>query len=266
MAMLALASIKGSPGVTTTALALAAASADGPEAIVAELDPGGGDIAARFSRPFEPGLLSLAAAARRPGEPVRLADHSQPILGDISVLVGPVAGEHADAAMRLLSERGVWHELQSGETLVLADCGRLDGSSTALAIVEASTALVVVCRGILSELHHVHARLPWLRRVAERVGLVLIGDGPYTETEVAESLEVDVLGTLPADTNAARILRGEPGSQRALARLPLLRSATVLVRELTSAIVPAVRADSLIEGAGSRGEEAATTAAAEAVP
>lgn len=265
MAMLALASIKGSPGVTTTALALAAASADGPEAIVAELDPGGGDIAARFSRPFEPGLLSLAAAARRPGEPVRLADHSQQILGGISVLVGPVAGERAHAAMRLLSERGVWHELQSGETLVLADCGRLDGSSTALAIVEASTALVVVCRRILSELQHVHARLPWLRRVAEHVRIVLIGDGAYTEAEVAESLEVDVLGTLPADTNAARILRGEPGSQRALTRLPLLRSATMLVRDLTSAIVSADNTDSLIEGAGSGDERVASAVTAEAV-
>jgi MinD-like ATPase involved in chromosome partitioning or flagellar assembly len=266
MAMLAFGSIKGSPGVTSTALALAAASADGPEVIVAELDPGGGDIAARFSRPFEPGLLSLAAAARRPGERVRIADHSQQILGDISVLVGPVAGERADAAMRLLSDRGVWHELQGGETLVLADCGRLDGSSTALPIVEASSALVLVCRRILSELQHVHARLPWLRRVAERVGIVLIGEGPYTETEVAESLEVDVLGTLPADTNAARILRGEPGSQRALTRLPLLRSATMLVRDLTSAVVSADKTDSLIEGAGSGDAQVASAVTAEAVP
>lgn len=262
MAMLALGSIKGSPGVTTSALALTAASADGPEAIVAELDSDGGDIAARFSLRFEPGLLSLAAAARRPGEQVRLGDHCQQILGDIRVLIGPAAGERADAAMRLLSERGVWHELQSGQTLVFADCGRLDGSSTALAVVEASTALVVVCRRILSELQHVHARLPWLRRVAERVGIVLIGDGPYTETEVAESLEVDVLGTLPLDTNAARILRGEPGSQRALSRLPLLRSATMLVRDFTSAIVSADNADSLIEGADSSGEEATSAVAA----
>ncbi len=264
--MLALGSIKGSPGVTTSALALAVASADGLEAIVAELDPGGGDIAARFNRPFEPGLLSLAAAARRPGEPVRLADHSQQILGDVRVLVGPAAGERADAAMRLLSERAVWREFRTGETLVLADCGRLDGRATTLAIVEASTALVVVCRRILSELQHVHARLPWLRRVAERVGIVLIGDGPYTETEVAESLEVDVLGTLPVDTNAARILRGEPGSQRALTRLPLLRSATMLIRDFTSAIAPADNTDSLIEGADRRGEEPASTVEAQAVP
>ena len=264
--MLALGSIKGSPGVTTSALALAVASADGLEAIVAELDPGGGDIAARFNRPFEPGLLSLAAAARRPGEQVRLADHAQQILGDVRVLIGPAAGERADAAMRLLSERAVWREFLTGETLVLADCGRLDGRATTLAIVEASTALVVVCRRILSELQHVHARVPWLRRVAERVGIVLIGEGPYTETEVAESLEIDVLGTLPVDTNAARILRGEPGSQRALTRLPLLRSATMLIRDFTSAIVPADNTDSLIEGADSRGEEPASTVEAQAVP
>jgi MinD-like ATPase involved in chromosome partitioning or flagellar assembly len=266
MAMLALASIKGSPGVTTTALALAAASPEGSEAIVAELDPSGGDVAARFSRPFEPGLISLAAAARRPGEEARLAEHCQEILGNIVVLVGPAAGERAEAAMRLLSERSAWHELQGNDTLVLADCGRLDGRSIALAIVEASSALIVVCRPILSELQHVHARLPWLRRIAGHVRLILIGDGPYSETEVSASLEIDVLGTLPADTNAARMLRGEPGSRRALSRLPLLRSATALTREITSALVSADGGHLLIEAVASRGGDAASAVAAEAVP
>jgi hypothetical protein len=266
MGLIAFASIKGSPGVTTTALALGAASLDDSDVIVAELDPSGGDLAARFGRPFEPGLTSLAAAARRPTKDARLTDHCQEILGSLRVIVGQSSGDRSETVLRMLSERGLWRQLAEVETLLLADCGRFDPRSAALPIMEASTALVVVCRPMLNELQHVHSRLPALRRIAERVAVTLIGDGPYGAAEVGESLDVDVLGTLAVDRDAARLLNGEPGGRRALARLPLLRSASAVMRALNDRLSQPRDTDTLIEGSNGSGASTATAIAVVSVP
>lgn len=266
MGLIALTSIKGSPGVTTTALALGAASLDDSDVIVAELDPSGGDLPARFGRPFEPGLISLAAASRRPTEDARLTDHCQQILGSLRVIVGQPSGDRSETMLRMLSERGLWRQLADVEALVLADCGRFDSHSAALPIVEASTALVIVCRPILNELQHVHSRLPALRRIAERVAVALIGDGPYGAAEVGESLDVDVLGTLAVDRDAARTLNGEPRGRRALARLPLLRSASAVMRALNDRLTQPRGADTLIERTTRNGAGSATAIAVVSVP
>src|SRR5918993_3216162 len=66
MAVFALVSAKGSPGVTTTAAALAAAVVDrgeGPGLLV-ELDPSGGDAAMLCDRVGEAALVSLAEELR----------------------------------------------------------------------------------------------------------------------------------------------------------------------------------------------------------
>jgi MinD-like ATPase involved in chromosome partitioning or flagellar assembly len=65
MAVLALVSAKGSPGVTTTAAALAgAAISAGAEALLVELDPSGGDVAMLCDRVGEAALVSLAEELR----------------------------------------------------------------------------------------------------------------------------------------------------------------------------------------------------------
>jgi hypothetical protein len=79
------------------------------------------------------------------------------------------------------------------------------------------------------------------------VGLVLVGNGPYSGSEVADTLSIDVLGSLPSDPDAARILAGAACSRRALARLPLLRAASALVEQLQTATVPAVAELSMTE-------------------
>ena len=69
MALIVVASDKGSPGVTTTAITLAAVWPR--RALLAELDPSGGDVALRLRGPRgaplspEVGLISLAVGVRR---------------------------------------------------------------------------------------------------------------------------------------------------------------------------------------------------------
>ena len=80
MTVIALASAKGSPGVTTATLALAATWPG--RALLVEADPAGGDVLAGYGRgelPPAPGLLELATAARRELTPRDLLAHSRPL-------------------------------------------------------------------------------------------------------------------------------------------------------------------------------------------
>ena len=65
MTVVALASLKSSPGTTTAALALCQVWPSVRRALLIEADPGGGVIAARMGDSPDPGLITLAAAARR---------------------------------------------------------------------------------------------------------------------------------------------------------------------------------------------------------
>jgi MinD-like ATPase involved in chromosome partitioning or flagellar assembly len=232
MSLIALGSMKSSPGVTTAALALASVWPSSQRVIVAEFDPAGGDIATRFGRAFEPGVISLAAAVRRSSGSAAAIDHCQQVLGGVDVLMAPANPAQLTAAVRLLDERREWTELRGGEPQILADCGRLFDEPTVAHLLQASSLVVVLARPILSELHHVSARLSTLQALAGRVTLVLSGHGPYSADEVADTLHVDVLGSLPSDPESAAILAGAPGSRRTLARLPLLRAASELVEKL----------------------------------
>ncbi|MGH3603225.1 MAG: chromosome partitioning protein, partial [Pseudonocardiaceae bacterium] len=70
-------SLKGSPGVTTFCVALAAQWSAHTRCVLLECDPSGGDLATRFSLASSPGLVSLAAAARRGSGPDMLGRHTQ---------------------------------------------------------------------------------------------------------------------------------------------------------------------------------------------
>ena len=67
---------------------------------------------------------------------------------------------------------------------------------------------------------------------AGRLGLVLVGDGPYPDGEVAEALGVEVLGRLPWDPQGAELLTVLPASDRRLRLSPLVRAARSLAENL----------------------------------
>ena len=99
MALIALAADKGSPGVTTTAVTLAAVWPR--RAVLAELDPSGGDVALRLRGPRgaplspEVGLISLAVGARRGHTAARV----------IAVVVTPGEPLSAASAISAISRR-----------------------------------------------------------------------------------------------------------------------------------------------------------------
>jgi hypothetical protein len=88
MSLIVLTSLKSSPGVTTAALALGAVWPPERRVLVAELDPAGGDLANRFRLPGEPGLLVLAAAARRHDPTHRVWQCCQRLPGGLAAMPG----------------------------------------------------------------------------------------------------------------------------------------------------------------------------------
>ena len=239
MTIVALACAKGSPGVTTLALGLGHAWPGQRQVVVAELDPAGGDVAAWFGLSAEPGVATLAAAARRGVSADTLLDHCQRLPGDLPVLTGPPGAEQARRAAGMVSSAllGAADRLDAVDLLV--DCGRLDAQSPALALARRAALLVLVARPDVASLSHAAALAAEFGDSPEHaVGLVLVGTGSYSAAEVADALGLEVVAVLPHDLDGAVCLSGEGVGGRAARRLPLLR-ATVDFAQALAARLPA---------------------------
>jgi hypothetical protein len=255
MALVALASIKGAPGVTTSAIALASVWPAGRPAIVVELDQAGGDVAARWRLPAEPSAVSLAAAVRRThgGGQFRLLDHCQVLPGGLQIVAGTPAPAEMRAAIDAVAD-ALPTLAATGTVDVLVDCGRLDpaallgsvdASDPALALpvrrmLSRADLLLVVSRGELADLSHVQAWLPSLRTLNESVVLLLVGRLSWRAAEISAALGADVLSHLPHDTAGADMVGGRP-ERGGIGRMPLLRAARHAADQIVKRLPESVR-------------------------
>lgn len=242
MTLVALASIKASPGVTTLALALAGVWPTERSALLAEIDPAGGDLCGRFAMAHEPGLVTLAASARRDGMHPDLLAHCQQLPGGLPLLAGPPSAEQVRTAISVLGA-GLPGALRRADYDVIADVGRLDPGSVALAAFSEADASLVLARPNLAELNHLAAARPALCQGGRGPLLVLAGEGDYEAAEIERAVGLEVVGTIAADPQAAALLSGRSGSERLLARSALVRSA----RELVSTLLARLEGPSLTE-------------------
>jgi MinD-like ATPase involved in chromosome partitioning or flagellar assembly len=241
--VIAFASAKSSPGVTTIVAALAATWPAPRDLHIAELDPAGGDLVVRFELAPEPGLVTLAATGRRDLRVDTYLAHTQPLPSasgaegpERRILVAPVAADQATAALGAL-RYGLPKVLAGLEADVLIDCGRLDPSSPAYEFAVDADLLVVVTRPLVSEIHHLAARLSSVK--ARAVSVLVVGDKPYSVTDVAEVVGATPLGTIPADDRAAEALTlGHPHALRVLRRSRLLRDARSVAEGLAAWLGP----------------------------
>lgn len=211
-------SVKGSPGVTTFCTALAARWPAPARMLLVEVDPSGGDIGIRFSLASVPGVVSLAAAARRNADPSLLWQHAQALPGGLPVVTAPPDADRARAAMSALVHptggagilRAAAH---APDTVVIVDCGRLDAGSPVLPIVRSADALILLSRAQADDLAHLALRLPVIGRWTGHPALLLVGDG-YSPAEVARELGVQPVGQVPHDPHGAAVLCGRPNPRR----------------------------------------------------
>jgi len=222
--------------VTTAAMAIGATWSAKRRVAVAELDPSGGDVAARFSLDVPPpvGLVSYAGASRRDHRAELLLEHCRMLPPALPVLLGPPSAERAEAAVGTLDEALLGELAASPDVDVIADCGRLYAGSPAFTVVRSSQVLVLVTRPRPEHLYHLVSALPALAGLVPRIGVVLAGRSSMGTAEVAELLQVEVLGVLPEDPQGAALLGGRPVKRwpRLWQQLPLVAAAQAIAGRL----------------------------------
>lgn len=243
MAVIVLASPGGSPGVTTTALALALTWPR--DVVLAECDPSGGAVLAGLWRGQAasggPGLLRLALAAER--DPLAAAaairQEALPLAdppGERLVLPappGPAPGRQVTAAWPALAMA-----FGAAGIDVLADIGRLDDGTPMTPLLAGAAAVLMVCRPTIRQAADAWPRLEALARIRAAdpaAALILAGQGPYgagAPRTLADALGVPVRGSLPSDPAAAAVLSDGAAPRRGFGRSPLMRAAAVLASGL----------------------------------
>ncbi|MEU6858534.1 hypothetical protein AB0B28_06650 [Glycomyces sp. NPDC046736] len=207
MGLIAVGSLKGRPGVTTAALALAVSWPTEPLPIVVECDPSGGDIAARWRLRSRPGLTDVAAAAAEfgSGDPATVEEGVQTVTAcgtELRVVCAVPGGAGVRSALPLIAAPGA-KVLDRPGMWTIADLGRLDWGSAAWPIAAAADAMLLVVEGSLAGVAHLRSRAGDLRQ-AEALGArftVAVAPGEYAADEVADLLlaadvTVRVLGIL----------------------------------------------------------------------
>lgn len=245
MAVFGFASASGSPGVTTTVLALAL-SWPRP-VVVVEADPTAGSaiLAGYFRGVVEPmgGLVELMVAHRQG----RLADQLHlALLAVPDSTVEILLGVHTQAQVPGLVS--VWpsllaalRDLDDTGTDVLVDAGRLGLAGSAEPVLFDAEALLLVTG---SSLRSVAAARAWAAVVTERrpsgVGLLVVGpDRPYGTGEIAAVLGLPAVARIAWDPRAAAVFSDGEQPSRHIERSGFqrsIRAAGEAVRDFTDSV------------------------------
>ncbi len=230
MSLVAIASTKSSPGVTTLAELLVTLRPSAARCVLVDCDPAGSEWLLRPGVAAEPGLVTLAMAGRRDLEADAVLEHLQTVAG-MEVLIGPAAARQAASALEILGDRLGAHLRGLDPVDVVADCGRLAQGSPAWGIVAAADLVVVVARATAPEMIHVASWVEQLQQDGRAVSVVLAAGQPgrrqvtYDPAEVAQALGAPVLGVVDHDPVGAARLWAHPGSAAGPGRSRLVRSA-----------------------------------------
>src|SRR4051794_10632012 len=248
--LIALASVKGSPGVTSTALALAAAW---PRPVVLlEADPAGGDLAYRCRAAHggpvsaNRGLLRLAAAVRGgTPSPDVVFNESQLLACGVNLIQGVTSSAQA----RGLS--GLWQTVGqaciTAEVDVIADLGRLDRASTVMPVAQAADYLLPVASTSLDSVMHLTEGLNDIAGGIARHGRfnispILVGPDAHAVRDCADlddlltraGLPITPTQPMPYDPKALqRLEQGERAVGR-LGRTLLLRAARAVAGSMVT--------------------------------
>lgn len=255
MAVIALASASGSPGVTTTALGLALLWPR--PVLLVEADPTGGSglLAGYFrgTREYDAGLIELALTSGSISD--GLAEVAQPIEGtQVTFVAGTRSHTQATALRDLwqpLSE--TLTELESTGQDVIVDAGRLGLTGSPEPLLAAADLTLLVTRATLPALSAVRSWADSLQRGAcdwQQSGVLLVDEGqPYSAREVASVLELAVIATIAEDPEAAAVFHRGATPPRRFETGPLARSLNAAIAAIHSTITR--RRTELLEGARS---------------
>lgn len=229
--LLGLVSAKGSPGVSTAALALTATAGDG--GLMVELDPSGGSVECWTGATAEPGLIRVANGLRRAVEPEMLLTHAVTTPPGVRSVLAPTAGGLAESTIAMTGDRLV-PVLAELEATVVVDAGRWSRSQSTARRIAGCDVIGVVCAPTVDGVEAARWLIDPLRSTAAgHVVLVLVGDRPYSPPEVAAVVGVPVVGVLAWDPRGVNGLL-TTGTGRGWSRSALARSTRSMLDILPS--------------------------------
>jgi hypothetical protein len=239
VAIIALVSGKGAPGVTTAALACTLSWHR--RLVLAECDPAGGSILAGYlggALDGRRGLGEVAVAELRDGN---LEAHFWSQLVDLDaprrerlLLPGVVDAAQAGSVTPLWQRfADFFGTLERGQPPfdVLVDCGRIEVPNPPWPLLRAAATVLVVTGARLADLSATRGAVRTIERdftdhrvPAGNLRLLVVGDG-HPKSEISKTMRLPVIGHLPDDPRTAEVLT-HGGTVRA--NRPLMRAAGAL--------------------------------------
>lgn len=236
MTVFTLVSVKGSPGVTTAAVAMAAAGVVGGESVLlVELDPSGGDVRLLSTpTPAEPNLVHAAAELRHPqGEAGVLASQAVEALPSLPALLAPAGAVEAEAVLSSIGD-GWGPAFRAFDGLVVVDAGRWDTGQVSARRIEGADVVGLVVRATAVSVEHARHTVAALRLAARApVVAVVVGERPHPPEAVAAALDLPLAGAVAWDARGAGWLWAK-GATAAGVRSSLARSATRVLAGMDS--------------------------------
>lgn len=253
MGLICVAAAKGSPGVTTTALALGALWPR--PVLVAECDSAGADIPLRMPTDdggvVDPdhGLLSLAAAGRKGLHSDLVLGHRQRVLGGLEVLVGTRVPEQAAGMTNVWPMLGPALDGIRGYD-VIADCGRIGATTPQNVLLRSARLLILLCTAEPSSVVHLRERLLMLAPaldpsspVGTPIAVAVVADPKARDAvnQVRESLQrtevpLRFVWHLAYDPKGAGFFKGRVAGRAA--KTLLVRTARTVTQDAAGIVEP----------------------------
>ncbi len=229
MAVVALTSVSGSPGVTTTAVGLALLWPR--PVLLVDADPtGGSGVLAGYFRgivEYAAGLVELALSTEDIADALR--DVVRPFHGSTASYVAGTRTHAQAAALRELWPRlaQVFADLDQQGQDVLIDAGRLGLVGSADPVLAAADLTAILTRTTLPALAAARSRAETIRRQHEwsSPAVLLVGEGqPYRAPEVRKVLGLPVIAGVADDPDGAAVFSRGAKPGKGFDRSPLVRS------------------------------------------
>lgn len=249
--IIAIGSRKASPGVTTLTTLLAAYwHEENATRLIVEADPSGGTLAARWQEAhdltWDPGLVAMSANRGKLDGPA-IGVVSQTIGEGLQVAAAPPAPHQVSAALAAMGEKAAASLAAAPDVRAFVDCGRLSMASPAMPLARRAALTVLVCRPNLEEVHTLLPGVVELSDAGCALGLVVVGDGPYHPTEIADAATIELLGHVPYDDRAVQTWNLDGlHAGRAFRKSPLARTMSDLASLIADRCARVIAPDALM--------------------
>lgn len=219
MTVWAVAGVAGGAGVTTHALALAAAFPPmlGRPRVMVEANPAGGVLAARFENRLraDVDLSHLAVAAKHGWDEAAGLSCARELWPGVHVVVAPPSGPRTRAALAVRPE-AVATSLAAAEADVVVDVGRLAFGSPALWLALRAVDVVFVGRCRVEDALLLRAQIDELASIPLKASLLLVHERDRTgrhpgPDEVIDLVGAPAVGVVPFDPRATAVFSGGAG-------------------------------------------------------